>query len=371
LTFSTNKTRFPRAIARRIAEGSDEWAPGRQLSSIIRRSGFSVNAAKTRMQYDQSRQDVTGLVVNSKVNVRREYERTARAMAHRLFKTGAFQIRNHEPDPTTGEMVPKDNPGTLNQLHGVFSFIDNVKRSNWGVSNPRPAKRVGYECTYRDFLFYKEFYAGDAPLILCEGKTDNIYLKCAIRSLAASVPVLAHKNGKTTSFKVKFKAYTETTARMLDLSGGTGELNKFISNYNKEWARFTLGHKKQPLIIVIDNDQGSDGIYKAVSSVTKKPVDRKADFIHVRHNLYIVPTPLSTQGADTMIEDFFAPAVLQTKLNGKIFNPSKKFDSATEYSKYLFAEQVVRKQQGNIDFKNFLPILQRIEKAIADYAAKP
>jgi hypothetical protein len=90
LTFSTNKRRFPVALAKRKTSGSDEWEVGKQLSKIIQKSGFSINAIKTRMQHCDSRQDVTGLVVNSKVNVRAEYERTARAMVHRLLTKGVL-----------------------------------------------------------------------------------------------------------------------------------------------------------------------------------------------------------------------------------------------------------------------------------------
>src|SRR5271155_5069850 len=53
---------------------------------------FPINPEKTRMQYWTSRQDVTGLVVNSKVNIRSEYRRTVRAMAQNLFMTGKFDF---------------------------------------------------------------------------------------------------------------------------------------------------------------------------------------------------------------------------------------------------------------------------------------
>lgn len=369
LTFSTNKPRFPPAIAKRKARGSDEWEVGKDLVKIIQRSGFSINAIKTRMQYCDSRQDVTGLIVNAKVNVRCEYERAARAMVHHLLTSGTFYTIKYEPD-AAGGMVPKQDPGSMTQLQGILSFVDHIKKSNWNESNPRPEKRVGYECTYRDFLFHKEFYGSSLPVILCEGKTDNIYLKCAIRSLVAKVPKLAQKVGKTTKYQVRFMSYTDTTARMLNLSGGTGELNLLITTYRREWKKHLAGHLKQPVILVVDNDKGSDGLFKAVASVTKKPVTGKEKFIHVCHNLYVVPTPKAKGGGATMIEDFFDPSLLKKKLGGKSFNAGKP-DPATEYGKYLFAERIVRPNQGTIDFSKFLAILTRIENAIDHYAAQP
>ena len=44
---------------------------------------------------------------------------------------------------------------------------------------------------YRRFLMFKDFYSAAAPVVVCEGKTDNIYLLHAIRSLAVSYPKLA------------------------------------------------------------------------------------------------------------------------------------------------------------------------------------
>lgn len=95
LTFSTNKTAFPKGIAQKLPGHTHEWKAGSDLTKIITRSGFTINPTKTRMQYRQSRQDVTGLVVNKKVNVREEYAKLARSMAHNLFSTGQFYRTVH------------------------------------------------------------------------------------------------------------------------------------------------------------------------------------------------------------------------------------------------------------------------------------
>jgi len=369
LTFSTNKSKFPRGIACTGDAPPHEWEPGSELAKIIKNSGFAINPSKTRMQYHQSRQDVTGLVVNSKVNVKTEYEKVARAMAHTVFKTGSFYAVKHKLD-ASGNLIEEQVPGTLQQLQGIMSFIDNVKRSNWSESNPRPKERVGYERLYRDILFYKDFYASDLPILLFEGKTDNIYIKCALKDLYKDFPQLAEKSGNSLSFKIRFMSYTNVTSRMLDLSGGTGELNKLVSVYGREWNRFTTGHKGQPVILFVDNDKGSEGLFNSVKNTTKKTVTGQEPFLFVGQNLYVVPTPRTKAGGDTMIEDFFPKSVREKKLGTKKFNPGKTFDSKTEYGKYLFAEKIVRQQQNNINFGRFKPLLARIVMAIGDYASK-
>src|SRR5262249_30547325 len=65
LTFSTNKPTFPAGIAVRSDTKPHEWMVGAELQEIISHSQFKVNPQKTRMQYRNSRQEVTGLVVNA------------------------------------------------------------------------------------------------------------------------------------------------------------------------------------------------------------------------------------------------------------------------------------------------------------------
>jgi RNA-directed DNA polymerase len=114
ITFSTNKPQFPSSIARLIPDQNHTWEVSQKLQEIVTRTGFAINTQKTRMQYRTSRQDVTGLVVNSKVNIRSEYRRTVRAMAHRLFMTGRFERIETVPVPdANGVLAPTKKEGTL------------------------------------------------------------------------------------------------------------------------------------------------------------------------------------------------------------------------------------------------------------------
>jgi len=129
LTFSTNKRIFPASIASPVQGQKHSWELGDSLLEIVRRSNFTVNPQKTRMQYRTSRQDVTGLVVNSKVNIRSEYRRRVRAMAHRLFMTGRFEFVQPVRE-LNGSLVPTVKEGNLAQLHGMLGHIDGVDRFN-------------------------------------------------------------------------------------------------------------------------------------------------------------------------------------------------------------------------------------------------
>ena len=313
LTFSTNKRDFPKEIAKLDGMDGHQWIVGKNLAKIIKRSGFAVNESKTRMQYISSRQDVTGLVVNAKVNTRSEYRKKARAMVHRLINTGEFQFEELVCDEEGEETEVMVN-GTLDQLSGILSFIDsvsvyNIKKDIKPKDLKKPLTPPEYpdsnERTYRSFLVYKNFHSPPKPVVVCEGKTDNIYLKAAIENLVESHPTLASKNkdGKI-DFKIDFFKRNATTGRILGLGGGSGEL--------KENLHIRAVGQKHPVILLIDNDDGAKGLYGYAKNIKKSKIDPASPFIHVNMNLYIVPTPLTDAGKDTMIEDFFNNLHAQT-----------------------------------------------------------
>ncbi len=122
-------------------------------------------------------------------------------------------------------------PGTLNELHGMLGFIDSIDVYNkTHTSDALSDERSSNEKVYREFLIYSTFYAAQAPVVICEGETDNVYLTHAIRSLAAEFPALAEvMPDKKIRLKVRLYKYPKSsTARLLDLKdGGSGVLSKF------------------------------------------------------------------------------------------------------------------------------------------------
>lgn len=64
-----------------------------KVTEIISVEGFKIKKEKTRLRKPNMRQEVTGLVVNKKVNVNRDYIRNLRAMIHN-FKKGRTMPQN-------------------------------------------------------------------------------------------------------------------------------------------------------------------------------------------------------------------------------------------------------------------------------------
>ena len=368
LTFSTNKQNFPELIAERVEESNHTWLPGRELSRLIENSGFAINSKKTRMQYRDSRQEVTGLIVNNKVNVRHEYRHTVRAMVHRLLTKGTFDFEYTETN-ASGEKVAKKSPGKLDQLHGMLGFIDGVDLLNKRIASKTPGKTLtSKELMYRRFLLFKHFYGAPAPVLLCEGKTDNVYLTHALRSLSALYPKLAEvdASGKITLKIRRFKYTGTSTGRILGISGGSGDLSQFMRTYKNEVSRFQAPGKMHPVIVLIDNDSGAAPIYNTIKDLTGIKPSGTENFIKIFGNLYVVPTPSFAKGS-SMIEDFFDPITTAVLVKGKSFDPSNNFDPKTHYGKADFAYRVVQPNADKIDFSAFRSILDRFVEVIDEH----
>jgi len=208
------------------------------------------------------------------------------------------------------------------------------------------------------------------PTILCEGISDPIYLKAAMHSRFASFPELVEKGGDKYKLKVKFFKFSNSSAKLQRLSGGSNEIKDLIYEYDTRIAGFRAT-TNQPLIVVVDSDSGSKEIFNRIESKTGKKVGGPDTFYHLQDNLYVVPVPRQAGKVETAIEDLFDPALLNETVGGRNFNPKNRDnDTATEYGKGTFAREVVAKKKAEIDFSNFDPLLAAIRDAMADFHAK-
>lgn len=383
ITFSTRKSIFPSAI---MKEENGVYIASNKLIHEITRAGFQINNNKTRIQYKDSRQDVTGLIVNKKIGIPKEYRRITKSMCNRLFNHGNY----------TKLINGIHTVGSINELEGRLNFIDSVDIYN-RVNHPEKLSKhythrnygyktrellSGREMLFSQFLFYKWFYNPQKITVLCEGKTDNIYLNCAMKSLSATYPKLA-QNMPYKSY-INYFNYNKRSRFLLELFGGTSYLAGFIDSYSQRFSKYKAPKPVQPVIIVLDNDDGLNAVTKTLSklgSCVAYPEDirtgdikvdiKKSDFVHVSHNLYIVLTPLDDTN-DTMIENLFSPALWETVINGRTFDPSEKKEPKTNfYGKNIFATDVIRKNQLTINFDGFHSLFERMSKVITHYESMP
>ena len=371
ITFSTNQKELPAALAVQDTSDLSVWMLSNDLVQKIESAGFKINRDKTRMHCRDSRQMVTGLVVNEKVNIRSEYYRNARAMSDSLFQTGSYFRSLTQPSSPAEEPKP-DLTDNLNPLEGILSHIYAVTQSEERreFQNQRKEPRA-IRKLYRRFLFYKYCIALKAPLIITEGKTDPIYLREAIRNRNAYHTQLGEQGDNGFEFAVRFFNYRGRVHEIMDLGGGTGSMKSIPLDYlhnlhvNRK-GRKPFKHKPMahPVILVLDNDSGLKHVTGTVKDnfgiqITTATTD---DFYHITENLYIVKTPEAN--GESCIEDLFQNKVREIHLKGKKFNPKSKIDPQTEYGKEVFAKSVVKPNAQNIDFSGFDPLLDRIVKVL-------
>ncbi len=248
ITFSTNQKDFPMGLA--TQDGSDPaiWHLSEELVGKIVHSGFAVNADKTRMHFRGSRQMVTGLVVNEKVNVASDYYRRARAMCHTLFEGGHYFKAMLPPEKDGVDLKP-DLTVNLYPLEGILGFIYAVTQheERRTVQEQRKEPRA-IRKLFRRFLFYKHFLALKAPLIVTEGKTDPIYLREAIKSLKRFHPVLGSPTKDGFKHAVSYFNYSGLIHEILDLGGGgTGNLKSIPLDYRRN----LYASKREPRVSVL------------------------------------------------------------------------------------------------------------------------
>ena len=106
-----------------------------ELNRIITEQGFAVNPAKTRLQKTGYRQEVTGLVVNEKVNVRRRYIKRLRNWLYLWERYGYEKaqtcfLKDYKKDK--GHIV-RHEPNIINVIDGKLEYLKMVKGEKDGT----------------------------------------------------------------------------------------------------------------------------------------------------------------------------------------------------------------------------------------------
>lgn len=383
LSFSTNEKRF-------IEKKTDFL---NDVITEIEQSGFALNISKTRFQLKWSRQMVTGIVVNSKLNTPREFYKSTRSMANHLYKTGKFYI--------------DDKEGSLAQLEGRFSFIyqvvshnrEHVKSGsfkNYQLANELSSR----EKDYCRFLFYKNFLANEKPVILTEGKTDSIYLKAALKALSGDYPKLIHRNENGSfSFDISFLRRRSLFTNLLKLpEDGTDGMATFYNEFfirKKRYSNQTLScyedlvalrkkYPSNPVFLLFDHElKNPKPLKKFLNNLgfkveknellpknnTKVDSFNESDYLWLDGNFYLLtlPRPVSKEVPEEWeIEQLFTEETLNHKIKGRFFRLAHDKNDGPFYDKYSFAKYIVRNYE-HIDFSGFMKLFETIELCLADY----
>lgn len=152
ITFSTYKPKFPREVVDVIA---DNVIIGIELAEILNKNSFEVNPKKINLRTRNERQEVTGLVVNKFVNLKREYLRQIRAILYKCRKNGVYEAAK--------EYVERGYC-TNSTIIGIFSKEEKTERNEEIV-----------------LAWFEKVIKGKVEYIRCiRGKENTYFLKYAL-----------------------------------------------------------------------------------------------------------------------------------------------------------------------------------------------
>jgi len=222
LTFSTNLRDLPADL------GSFEDGKlilSEELRHIVEvENGFQINDDKIHYSTRQNRQNVTGLVVNEKVNVTRHYIREIRGMlyAWKTFGKKAAAVehyRSYRPMEVTN---PEERFGR--ELQGRINFVGYIRGKEdktyailcqklWELE-PKAKLKVRYNALSCDVV------------VFCEGESDSYHLRTALQSF--------QDKGLFTDLRVVWYQYGK------DQHMNNAELKKLMQNRARWKQRDTL-----------------------------------------------------------------------------------------------------------------------------------
>jgi RNA-directed DNA polymerase len=363
LSFSTNDKNFGVNYEEFICE----------LTELLEKNKFYINKKKTRLVYQNSRQEVTGLTVNDRINANNKFIKDTRAMLNLLYKKNQFFINN--------------KIGDINQLEGRLSFINQLDRSN-NISDYKIRKRKlnknyisglnAREKQYQYFLFYKYFFYPSKPTIVTEGKTDILHVKASLMKYYNKYPnlITKHNSGKF-EFKVNFLHKTKRLSYLLGISVDGADTMKNIWNFytgnhgyyniyeylNKKNPQ-ELSDRINPVILLFDNEQKTKRPLKEFLNHTDTVLEQGMISKKLLANLYLQTIPIIGKSEECEIEDLYLKELLDTPIDGKKFCKNAKDNSKDYVGKHIFSLYVI-KHYKEIEFNNFISLLDSINDICA------
>lgn len=212
ITISSNRRTFPAPIGRFLNPDSyDEFVLSDSFQQMIEDNGFEINHAKTRLLGLAFQQEVTGLVVNEKVNVKRKFVRDVRAMLHDWESNGydAASARHfNEKRPDRGRLPEQEATNFEWVVRGKIEFIRQVKGSTDQVFR-NLATRFNGLCSGQYFsiplvedsdvlnaaVWYLENENDGGSVGTCFAVAENLFVTCA-HCLGPNLRIFPRQNPK-------------------------------------------------------------------------------------------------------------------------------------------------------------------------------
>jgi len=299
LTFSTNVLPLPKELG---TISDNQFIISDELTEIIENNGFKLNNEKVRYATKFNRQEVTGLIVNEFVNVKRTYIRQVRAMLNSWEKYGVYEAaREHfERYNSKNKKTTNIELSFVNEVVGKISYIGSVRGKDdtiyqnlyKRIKKLHPKVKLSIVLRARD--------NSDFPILYGEGKTDWKHLKAALHYF--------QRNNEFKDFIVQFHTYED------GLEINNNELLKICEATSR-----TKFHTSK-VICLFDRDN---------KGINKKTVEIGKDYKCWGNNVYsvLLPIPLHRNFEEICIEHYYLDEdIKRVDKNGRRLFLSNEFD---------------------------------------------
>lgn len=236
ISFSTFLKTFPAQLAKIDSAGGVIVAD--EITRIIQSNGFTINPNKVHLRSKFKRLEVTGLVVNEKVNTRREYLRQLHAISHACKKYGLVKAAEEFFAKYDRKKRNPEKPKELFEkiIKGKLAFIGSVRTIS-DKTYLNLCKKIS-QAAPEIMIKHQPLKFEGSITVQTEGKTDPIHMKSALRYF--------HSQGEYSQLDIKFE---------------DGDGDKNILNKLKAFKEATSELNK-PIFFVFDRD--NDNIIREI-----------------------------------------------------------------------------------------------------------
>lgn len=223
IVFSTSLDRFPSELASQSATGI---TLGDELINLINSNGFRINDSKSSLKNKSERHLVTGIIVNKKPNVTKEFYRSLRTLIYNYTNKSPLIAQDQFNSKLNSKHRPNSKiPNVENVITGKLVFL----RSIIGHDNERYRKLArAFARKNRSFRLNlnTSYRASQREIVLnCEGKTDPILFKKFLQQWQSL--------GKNTDLNILFE-------RSFGLGGDKELLDKLKRSAGMRTSRLTI-----------------------------------------------------------------------------------------------------------------------------------
>lgn len=214
-SFTQNKNKLPKDIL--SLTKTNEVVLGEKLKNVIIQNGFQLNPQKTRVRKYTQRQEVTGIIVNEKINIDRSFIKKTNSMLYAALKYGAplaeseYFTNYHKGYVRSSWAVVREKfPGEvfLKILKGRINFIKMVRGTNDNI--------------YRKLMYY---------FLLLVNKPNEDYSKHWIELMFDSTFVIHTDSAQGTGFLAEGLGLITNEHVIHGLTNDNIDGNCFVQHY--------------------------------------------------------------------------------------------------------------------------------------------